>query len=396
VPALLGAVVCLLALALLLDARPGIPTHAPSSPSDLEFLRTVLSIAAWGVSIALAGLLLLRSVEALFTRRRRRDTPRLVDRGRRPSLAHARLAQGTLQSRFPSPFPLVLRRCIDPPRAERRALVVAVVKEYGPTALDDSPEIAEPASIDGAELRTPSIDVLGPLKIVPATRGSRGLRSDTQQFLAYLALHPDGGTTDELVAAFWPDVDFGKARKRLWRSVSEVRAQLGDVIHRPDERYVLDRRAVAIDVDEFESLLERAEEEEGDTRTDLTERALDLARGRPLAGGDYPWAAGDIRRLSASVVDRLEYLGRQKLKGGNAAAALAAAEKALAFDADHEAAQRLAMEAEGALGLRQAIADRYERLTRELGARFGLEPERETRLLYRRLLGQDAAHSRPG
>jgi hypothetical protein len=47
------------------------------------------------------------------------------------------------------------------------------------------------------------------------------------------------------------------------------------------------------------------------------------------------------------------------------------------------------MHAESVLGLRQAIVGRYEPLCQELDTRFGLEPEHETRVLYRRLLSQD-------
>jgi DNA-binding SARP family transcriptional activator len=47
------------------------------------------------------------------------------------------------------------------------------------------------------------------------------------------------------------------------------------------------------------------------------------------------------------------------------------------------------MRAESALGLRDAVVERYERLRAELEQRFGLEPEQETRVLYRRLLSQD-------
>ena len=48
------------------------------------------------------------------------------------------------------------------------------------------------------------------------------------------------------------------------------------------------------------------------------------------------------------------------------------------------------MEAEAALGRREAVIERYERLCRDLDEQFGLEPSRNIRLLYRRLLGQDA------
>ena len=46
----------------------------------------------------------------------------------------------------------------------------------------------------------PSIALLGPLNVSPLEQQSRNLRSDTQQLLAYLALHPNGATRDELVA----------------------------------------------------------------------------------------------------------------------------------------------------------------------------------------------------
>jgi DNA-binding SARP family transcriptional activator len=49
---------------------------------------------------------------------------------------------------------------------------------------------------------------------------------------------------------------------------------------------------------------------------------------------------------------------------------------------------RIAMEAETALGLREAVAERYERLRTLLDERLGLEPAQETRLLHRRLLAQ--------
>jgi DNA-binding SARP family transcriptional activator len=74
---------------------------------------------------------------------------------------------------------------------------------------------------------------------------------------------------------------------------------------------------------------------------------------------------------------------------GNPTGALAAAEQAIALDPYNEAAHQVAMHAESVLGLRQAIIGRYERLCQELDTRFGLEPEHETRVLYRRLLSQD-------
>jgi DNA-binding SARP family transcriptional activator len=65
------------------------------------------------------------------------------------------------------------------------------------------------------------------------------------------------------------------------------------------------------------------------------------------------------------------------------------AERGIALDLLNEDAWRLALEAEAALGLREAVLERYEQLRSLLDERPGLEPQRETRALGRRLLGQD-------
>jgi DNA-binding SARP family transcriptional activator len=57
------------------------------------------------------------------------------------------------------------------------------------------------------------------------------------------------------------------------------------------------------------------------------------------------------------------------------------------LDVLNEALWRLALEAEGRLGLRGAIEERYQRLRALLDERLGLAPAQETRRLYLRLLG---------
>ena len=240
------------------------------------------------------------------------------------------------------------------------------------------------------ELAPPSIALLGQLKIAAAKRRRRGLRSQTQELLAYLALHPEGATTELLVAALCPDEDRDKARERVWRALSEARSHLGEVLLREGDRYLLDRQIVAVDLDLFDALLAQANSEGNVDHEELLEQALALIRGQPLAGTDYPWATGDVHHLRARIVGVLEEFGHECLAAGNPTGALAAAEQAIELDAYNESVHRLAMNAEAVLGLRQAVVERYERLCQELETGFGLEPERETRLLYRRLLSQDA------
>ncbi len=382
----------LLALALLWRFRPEPPAlpNSLSSPVTTGLLQQLAIVAAWLLAAILVLILLARSLRLLLARSRRQPPLALLPEtlpARDRSLRKLRPAARSSERAFPPPFPLIPRALpaangeVEHGRVRARDAIVAVALPARSPAV----EAREPRNGQ----RPPSIALLGPLEIAAAKRRRRGLRSHTQQLLAYLALHPKGATLDELIAAFLPDVDEDKARQRLWEWVSDARGHLGESILRENERYLLDRDAVAVDLDQFEDLLARARTGRGADRERLLEQALALVRGQPLAGTDYAWAASDVRRLHAKIVDLLRELGNLRLDRGHPTGALATAEQAVALDPYNEAAHRVAMRAESVLGLRQAIADRYERLCQELDTRFGLEPEHETRLLYRRLLSQE-------
>jgi DNA-binding SARP family transcriptional activator len=400
----LGIVACPLAIVLLLQIRPPLPTlpRSLSSPITLPLVQGVLDLAAWAAAVGLAALLFAHALRALFVRRPVSSAwvARIAPRPRPRPLAQERLAAGARQGGFPPPFPLVLRPRQATEHEPERAVApvparesVAVMRKLLLAA--ESPLRARAPIQRWEDLPPPGVALLGRLTIAVVTPGQWGLRAQTRQFLAFLALHSEGATTDQLVAALYPEAGEKVGRKRIYRSVSEVRSQLGDVILRVGERYQLDRTAVTVDADQFEQLVGAAvAADPGAEREALLEQALELVRGQPLAGSDFAWAAGEVRRLRAIVVERLGDLGRLRLDDGNAAAALAVAERALELDPYHEAAHRLAMEAEAALGLRGAIIERYEQLTQELGSGLGLEPERDTKLMYRRLLSQDAEESR--
>lgn len=375
----LAAATALLAVgAFLIGHRPGAPDlpNSFSSPVTIALFEQLALFAAWLLAWAVTVLLLVRSFRQLARRPHRprlgaqpnwRDGSRVIGRTPRASAAPA----------FPPPFPLILRR-----QPERVGGVVGESATRSHAALRD-------------ELPRPFIAVLGPLEVATTRRRRRGLRSQTQELLAYLALHARGAATDELVAALWPNAQSDTAKVRVWRSLSEARSHLGDVVCRIDDRYVLDRHAVAVDLDRFDRLITRAHAGPADERESVIERALVLVRGEPLSGSDFPWAAGEIRYLLGRIVSVLEELAHHRLDSADPTGALAAAERAIALDAYNEPVHQLAMQAESFLGLRQAIVDRYDWLCGELDARFGLEPERETRAVYRRLLSQDARSHEP-
>ena len=188
---------------------------------------------------------------------------------------------------------------------------------------------------------------------------------------------------DELVEALWPGQNPVKTRQRLWKAKRQAQQLLGNALVRQPDGYAIDRRRLRTDLDELDAL--RAT---GPLRADELERAVTLAREEPLADVDYPWADGERRRLQAIQAELLEQLAAIRLEQDDASGALAAAERLIGLDPLNERGWCLAMEAEGALGNRQAILDRYQQLGRELDERLGLRPGRDANETYRRLLSQ--------
>jgi DNA-binding SARP family transcriptional activator len=378
---LFEAVLSLGAVVVLVRIRPEWPRlpGSLSQPLTTVTVERFVLVALWLSTALLLCLLFVHSIAALAARSTRprrlppsREQGRVSSRRSRTRVHFAGVTAGqAFPPPFPPPFPLILRRHseLTPLHNERPEQVPATdAKPVRPGV---------------------RIAILGPLEICVDGKRARGLRSLTLQLIVYLSLHRRGAIADDLAEVLLPGIAAERARRRISRALSEARAELGDVIVRVGNAYALDPTAVAIDVDEFDLLIGRAKIESGSTRERLFERALALVRGEPFAGTDYPWAAGEERHLKAEVVDVLRQLGEFRLASGDPAEALATAERALRFDEANESAQRLAMRAESALGLREAVVKRYERLARRLDRQFGLEPEHETRALYRQVLSQD-------
>jgi DNA-binding SARP family transcriptional activator len=353
--------------------RPGSPSlpRSVSAPLTIEAIEGLTVWLLWLVGALLALALLLTP---------RRTTTRLsVATVPRP---RATFSWSPRPKHRPPPQPpsLVI---VSPQRAAD-----ALVNGHAVAPEQPSPVERAPSAPEVALPQRPQISVLGPLTITGAKRSRRGLRARALELIAYLALHPRQVQRDELLEAFWPGADPRRTRPRLRQAVRDARRLLGAAIVGENECYWLDQAAVDVDLDELERLLAEAKTAKPEHAHALRERALGLFRGGPLAGSDYAWSEGEVRRLRATFVDLLEQVARQRLEAGEARAALDAAERGLDVDTLNESLWRLAMEAECLLGLREAVAERYERLRALLDERLGLEPAQETRHLHRRLLAQ--------
>jgi DNA-binding SARP family transcriptional activator len=368
--ALTGTALSVAILSLLAVHRPGVPP-LPGSLSAPLTIEAIEGVVVWLLWLVVGGLALALLFRALRTRSRLPAALPLLrstsQRGLRPGIPMHRQ----------SPPSLVV---VSPKLADARANGRAAAIEQRPAA---------PTAIAPDVPIRAGVSVLGPLTIVGAKRSRRGLRAAALELIAYLALNRRQVQRDELLEAFWPGLDPSRTRTRLHQAVRDARRLLGSAIASERDRYWLDREAVDIDLDRLERLLAEARAAKDDNAGQtLLEQALALFTDEPLAGSDYPWAEGELRRLRATHVELLERVGRDLLRRGESRRALELAERALALDGLNEGLWRLALKAESALGLREAVDERFERLRAQLGERLGLEPDRETRALHRQLLTQ--------
>ena len=378
-PSFMVATAALGALLALGRFRPALPEmpDSLSAPVTTTFLQGLAVAAAWLLAVIVVLLLLGRTLR--LARASRSESP---ERANLPigMRAPARVMRGLGEKDLP-------RLVADEPK-----LLVGTPRDAQPTSPDKQSDRSLDSRLAAARVEPdplPLVSLLGPLTIHGGKRSRRGLRARALELIAFLALRRVGAQRDEVLEALWPGEAPERSRHRLYQAVGDARRLLGEAIASERDRYSLDRSRVRVDVDELEELLKEARRADPSERTNkILEKALTLFRAEPLAGCDYLWVEGELRRLRVTYVELLKRVGRARLETGDAERSLEAAERGLAIDALDEDVWRLALEAEGALGLREAIEARYGRLRDLLQERLALEPARETREVYLRLLGQ--------
>jgi DNA-binding SARP family transcriptional activator len=355
----------LAALAIVQPPLPALPWQ-PLQPTREELLRQSLVFALWLLLLCVC----LRLAWLAFKPPRRTEThthsiPTWLPQQRRPR-------------RHPQPPDArELLQVFSQPRPIAAAAAVAATSPINADTTDDRP--AEESATGSSRV---IVRLFGRLRIEgvdeerPSERATRGL-------IAYLLLRRAPATLDELTEALWPGENPAKTRQRLWKAKRQAQRLLGDVLIRNHDSYAIDHTRLRTDIDELDQLRKTAP-----LKTDQLEQAITLTQDEPLADVDYPWADSERRRLQAIRAELLEQLASERLEHKDAHGALAAAERLIQLDPLNERGWCLAMQAEGALGNRQAILDRYERLTSELDSRLGLTPSAGAKQTYRRLLAQ--------
>ena len=214
----------------------------------------------------------------------------------------------------------------------------------------------------------------------------------TQALLAYLAL-PSGRAQprDKLAALLWGHLAQDEARNRLRQALFALRRALAPAhlscLRVDGDALVLDPAGVEVDALVFEELVRKGSPD------DLERAAIlyhgDLLQGLP-AQGPHPsafeeWLAGERERLRELVLEALAKLINVQ-RSESPERALSIALRLLALDPLQEATHRTAMRLHAQLGRRTAALRQYQACVNSLRRELNVEPEEETRQLYRDIL----------
>jgi DNA-binding SARP family transcriptional activator len=246
------------------------------------------------------------------------------------------------------------------------------------------PRAAEPARTDGhplvAQGSTPAVDgprlrlsVLGKpaLHLVTGdtTTQVRIRRSHGVQILVHLAVAPDGATSDELMAALWPEARPHYSRGRFHTNISELRDILAEAagaeaITRTDERYRLDPAHLDVDVWQLAAAARRAATTvEPAHHADALHEVIKLYTGPVAEGHSWLWLAPYRETIRRHILDA--YIGLADTET-DPAAALALVQEAIRLDPYNEDVYQRAMRLHAALNSADGVTRTLRTLTERL------------------------------
>lgn len=214
-----------------------------------------------------------------------------------------------------------------------------------------------------------------------------GLRRRGREILAFLVLHPEGATQEQLLAALFPDDEPRAALDRLRRDIQNVR----DVLRRASQlaepkfleftaqRYRLDAGLIDSDVWEVERALravrrQRADEE----RLAPLRQVVTAYGGQLLENAPYEWVDPGVREnYVRRVVDAGKELARALEDIGDTEGAIDVAERTVAADRDDEELYQHLIQLQLKSGRRDAARRTFRELEAHLSS-IDAEPAEET------------------
>jgi predicted ATPase/DNA-binding SARP family transcriptional activator len=224
--------------------------------------------------------------------------------------------------------------------------------------------------------------------------------------LAYLAVSGRGHARETLAALLWPEYDDTHARAALRRTLSTLRAALGEAHLAVDRDTVslISSADLWVDVTEFRSRL-AACRMHGHPPADVCPACLlSLAEAAALYRADFlagftlrdsaefdDWQFAQAETLRGELAEALEKLASGQSAAGDFAAAIASARHWLALDPLREEAHRQVMRLYAWADQRNAALHQYRECVRTLEQELGVTPLAETTELYEAIKGNRLA-----
>src|SRR5262245_30586790 len=223
--------------------------------------------------------------------------------------------------------------------------------------------------------------------------GAPGLRGaiptgKVQALLAYLALPPGRAhARDQLAALLWGDLGEAGARSNLRQALFALRRALptSPILITEGDNVALDPAGVEVDVVLFERRV-------AEGTASALQDAAELYRGDLLAGlavsepSNLEWLLTERERLRELAMDALAKLLVHQRSARATEAAVKTGLRLVALDPLQESAHRTLMRLYAELGRRPAALRQYQTCVGVLQRELGVEPEAETKQLYRELV----------
>lgn len=250
------------------------------------------------------------------------------------------------------------------------------------------------------------LHLLGPVRVEidgePAT-------FDTRKAVAVLArLAVDGSQRrDTLATLLWPASDSARARGALRRTLSVLKAGIGEVALRIDREEVrLEAGTFRCDVSTFQEELSQARTHDDGppcaTCVDLLRDAVALHRGDFLHGlalrdspGFDDWQYLQAEALHGELAAALDLLIKSLVHRGELEDASALARRRLGMDPLHEPTHRRLMLLHAWMGHRGEAVRQYRECVATLERELGVPPLEETTSLYQEILAGRAPAAPP-
>lgn len=225
-------------------------------------------------------------------------------------------------------------------------------------------------------------------------------RKKAEALLAYLALHiGQMQARDKLAALLWGDASDERARHSLRQVLVTLRQALAGAdttcLVEGADTVSINASAVDVDVAAFEQLATEGTPE-------ALEQATALYRGDLLEGISVQessfeeWLRTERERLRELAVETFGKLLAHQIKAGPIDHAVQTAVRLLGLDPGQEPVHRALMRLYARQGRRGAALRQYQVCVGVLERELGVEPEAETRELYRELLQVMPEVARPG